>query len=98
MATRSAGSYLILTVSLDRVHNEWALVVDGNDGQRTVKLRPAIFVIRLWRADAGSLRGTVRLHRTGLSAPLQTNRLLEELIRAWLSDSGAERASEGGHA
>jgi hypothetical protein len=86
VATEPADEYIGLVVRLQTAHDgTWYISVDGTQEARMIPLVPLTVVLRLRRVrQTGVLRGTIELQGTTLSAPIQTNRQLEELVRVWL--------------
>jgi hypothetical protein len=85
VAAEPTGDYTTLVVRLQTgADGTWYVRVDGTD-QIELPLRPVTLIIRLWQqAGTGIIRGSVRLHDSDQSAPIQSNARLEELLRAWL--------------
>jgi hypothetical protein len=83
--TLDTDGYITLTVQLVVDDSACSLRVDGLGDPQVIPLKPTTVAIRLWRnGDKGILRGTIRLHGTDFWAPLHSNTLLEQLVRAWL--------------
>lgn len=81
-----AGEYITLVIRLQATSGDgWSVQVESDETAITLPLLPTTFVVRLWRsADTGVLRGTIQLHGTDYSAPIQSNDRIEALLRAWL--------------
>jgi hypothetical protein len=62
----------------------WQIVIDGMHPLPPIALVPLTLIVRLWRSEAGVLRGTVGLHGSPVWAPIQSNSQLQELARVWL--------------
>lgn len=86
MEAEPTGTYSALVVRIEPTGNgTWFVYVDGTGDERVFALRPATFVVRLWRTTTtGTLRGSIQLHGSERTAPLQTNEQLTTLLHAWL--------------
>jgi hypothetical protein len=91
VAAEPNGDYTTLVVRLHMgADGTWYVSVDGTDPQETLPLKPVTLIIRLWQqTGTGIVRGSIRLHDSDQSVPIQTNARLEELVRAWLLPGGA---------
>jgi hypothetical protein len=95
MEAQAAGEEIVLVVRLQAAADgSWYLQVDDQSHVHTIPLAPATLVIRLRHlGEQGVLRGTIRLQGGDIWAPLQSNALLEELVRAWLFNGGQSMSS-----
>lgn len=63
----------------------WCVHIEGASVNQDHVLVPATFVLNIWRTnDARILRGTIQLHGSPHSAPVQANAQLLDLLAAWL--------------
>ena len=95
MAAEPNGDYTTLVVRLHMgADGMWYVSVDGTHQLEALPLKPVTLIIRLWQqTGTGFVRGSIRLHDSDQSVPIQTNARLEELVRAWLLPSGAPPGS-----
>ena len=86
MYLQSDDAIIAMVVSLSPVSDgTWTLAVDGANGRVVLPPVPATFIVRLRKQDSsGLIRGTIQLHGSAIVAPVQTNRQIEALLRAWL--------------
>ena len=99
MEAEPPGEYLALVVQIGVADDDrWYLTVDGTEPglPASFPLQPATLVLRLWRTKAtGTLRGSVRLRDGEEWAPIQSNRQLEHLVRAWLAHGSGTLTAPG---
>lgn len=80
------GSNIALVVSVQQTADGgWEIVVEGPAGARSMQLAPAQFILRMWRNEAGAIRGTIRRQGSDGSAPFQCNEQMQNLVREWLN-------------
>ena len=86
MVPESVGNYINIVVTLQAANDgKWYIHVDGTNTAQAIPLVPLTLIVRLWRAsETGLLRGTIRLHGSDYSVPVQSNAQLEKLVRVWL--------------
>lgn len=80
----SDGSPIALVVSVQpATDGTWQITVDGPQAL-TATLAPTRLILRLWRGDNGTLRGTIRRQGSDTVAPFQCNEQLQRLVSEWL--------------
>lgn len=86
------SGYFTLIVRLQpEATGGWQIIVDDTQITQTIALRPATFIIRLYRQPGiTSVRGTIRLQRSGQEVPIQSNlEQIETFMWTWLLDTNS---------
>lgn len=80
----SDGSPIALVVSVQpAADGSWQIIVDGPQAL-VATLVSTRLVLRMWRGENGTLRGTIRRQGSDTIAPFQCNKQMQRLVSEWL--------------
>jgi len=89
------GTLIAFVVSVQpSADGAWQLTVRGPQAAIAAKIMAAHFVLRMWRAENGVLRGNVRRQNSDIVAPFQCNEQMRLLIQNWLKEPIATENTE----